>query len=149
MGLNAYFSYQVVGFHGTGMVPYKVALTAVFVEGFIFMFLALTGMRQWLVKMIPATIKTSCGVGIGLFLAEIGLSYTAGLGVITGGVSTPLAIGGCPPEMLDAHGECTSAIMTNPAASTLSHVVLLVNLELTYEPDVDRRLPWRSVCSCC
>lgn len=120
MGLNAYFSYQVVGFHGTGMVPYKIALTAVFVEGFIFMFLALTGMRQWLVKMIPATIKTSCGVGIGLFLAEIGLSYTAGLGAITGGVSTPLAIGGCPPELLDAHGECTSAIMTNPAASPLS-----------------------------
>ncbi|RYP59911.1 hypothetical protein DL769_008330 [Monosporascus sp. CRB-8-3] len=88
MGLNAYFTYQVVGWHGTGHIPYRVALTAVFVEGFIFMFLALTGMRQWMINMIPATIKTACGVGIGLFLTEIGLSYSAGVGAITGGRNT-------------------------------------------------------------
>ncbi|KAI1098240.1 xanthine/uracil permease family protein-like protein [Jackrogersella minutella] len=114
MGLNAYFTYQVVGWHGTGKVPYQIALTAIFVEGFIFVFLALTGMRQWLVRMIPATIKTACGVGIGLFLTEIGLSYSAGIGAITGGFSTPLAIGGCPAEFLDDKGECASHIMTNP-----------------------------------
>ncbi|OTB05234.1 hypothetical protein M426DRAFT_57254 [Hypoxylon sp. CI-4A] len=84
MGLNAYFTYQVVGWHGTGAIPYKIALTAIFAEGFIFVALALTGMRQWLVRMIPATIKTACGVGIGLFLTEIGLSYSAGIGAITG-----------------------------------------------------------------
>ncbi|KAI0881135.1 xanthine/uracil permease family protein-like protein [Annulohypoxylon maeteangense] len=114
MGLNAYFTYQVVGWHGTGKVPYRIALTAIFVEGFIFIFLALTGMRQWLVRMIPATIKTACGVGIGLFLTEIGLSYSAGIGAITGGFSTPLAIGGCPAEYLDSKGECASHIMENP-----------------------------------
>ncbi|KAI1505873.1 xanthine/uracil permease family protein-like protein [Biscogniauxia marginata] len=115
MGLNAYFTYQVVGWHGTGSVPYRIALTAIFVEGFIFMFLALTGMRQWLVRMIPATIKTACGVGIGLFLTEIGLSYSAGIGAITGGFSTPLAIGGCRPEDLNDMGECKGHIMSNPA----------------------------------
>ncbi|KAI1853547.1 hypothetical protein JX265_004122 [Neoarthrinium moseri] len=115
MGLNAYFTYQVVGWHGSGLVPYRIALTAVFVEGFIFMFLALTGLRQWLVKMIPATIKTASGVGIGLFLTEIGLSYSAGIGAITGGRSTPLAIGGCPVASLDANGECVGGIMTNSA----------------------------------
>ncbi|KAI1262168.1 xanthine/uracil permease family protein-like protein [Xylariaceae sp. FL1019] len=115
MGLNAYFTYQVVGWHGTGSVPYRIALTAIFVEGFIFMFLALTGMRQWLVRMIPATIKTACGVGIGLFLTEIGLSYSAGIGAITGGFTTPLAIGGCPPEKLNESQECTGDIMGNPA----------------------------------
>jgi hypothetical protein len=47
MGLNAYFTYQVVGFHGTGPVTYRLALTAVFIEGFIFIFLSLIGMRQW------------------------------------------------------------------------------------------------------
>ncbi|KAI0396152.1 hypothetical protein F5Y17DRAFT_420522, partial [Xylariaceae sp. FL0594] len=78
------------------------------------MFLALTGMRQWLVRMIPATIKTACGVGIGLFLTEIGLSYSAGIGAITGGFATPLAIGGCPPEMLDGSAECKGGIMANP-----------------------------------
>ncbi|KAI1812235.1 xanthine/uracil permease family protein-like protein [Poronia punctata] len=115
MGLNAYFTYQVVGWHGTGPIPYRIALTAIFVEGFIFMFLALTGMRQWLVRMIPATIKTACGVGIGLFLTEIGLSYTAGIGAITGGFATPLAIGGCPPGMLDGSAQCKGQIMANPA----------------------------------
>ncbi|KAI0876594.1 xanthine/uracil permease family protein-like protein [Hypoxylon argillaceum] len=115
MGLNAYFTYQVVGWRGSGPVPYRIALTAIFVEGFIFMFLALTGMRQWLVRMIPATIKTACGVGIGLFLTEIGLSYSAGIGAITGGFTTPLAIGGCPPELLDGSAECSGQIMANPA----------------------------------
>jgi adenine/guanine/hypoxanthine permease len=114
MGLNAYFTYQVVGWHGTGPIPFRIALTAIFVEGFIFMFLALTGMRQWLVRMIPATIKTACGVGIGLFLTEIGLSYSAGIGAITGGFATPLAIGGCPPDMLDGSAECKGGIMANP-----------------------------------
>ncbi|KAK7967401.1 permease [Apiospora aurea] len=115
MGLNAYFTYQVVGIHGSGMVPYRIALTAVFVEGFIFLILTLTGMRQWLVKMIPATIKTACGVGIGLFLTEIGLSYSAGLGAITGGLTTPVAIGGCPANRLDNHGECQDSVMSNPS----------------------------------
>jgi AGZA family xanthine/uracil permease-like MFS transporter len=115
MGLNAYFTYQVVGWRGTGPIPYRIALTAIFVEGFIFMFLALTGIRQWLVRMIPATIKTACGVGIGLFLTEIGLSYSAGIGAITGGFTTPLAIAGCPPERLDGSADCSGQIMANPA----------------------------------
>src|SRR5947208_2326184 len=98
MGTNAYFAFQVVGFHGTGAVPYRLALTAVFVEGFIFVFLSLIGMRQWLVKVIPASVKTASGVGIGLFLTEIGMSYSAGIGLITGSVDTPTDIGGCAPE---------------------------------------------------
>ncbi len=114
MGLNAYFTYQVVGINGTGPIPYGLALTAVFVEGFIFMFLALTGMRQWLVRIIPGTIKTASGVGIGLFLTLIGMSYNAGIGIITGGVATPLAIGGCPAESLNSEGICEYDIMTNP-----------------------------------
>ncbi|KAK4044842.1 ubiquitin carboxyl-terminal hydrolase [Parachaetomium inaequale] len=114
MGLNAYFTYQVVGVKGMGSVNYRVALTAVFIEGWIFMFLALTGLRHWLVKIIPGTIKIASGVGIGLFLTLIGMSYTSGLGMITGGTSTPLTIGGCPVEHLNEAGECTSGIMTNP-----------------------------------
>ncbi|VBB76345.1 Putative Inner membrane protein [Podospora comata] len=114
MGLNAYFTYQVVGAKGTGSIPYKTALTAVFIEGWIFMFLALTGMRHWLVKIIPGTIKTASGVGIGLFLTLIGMSYSSGIGIITGAISTPLAIGGCPASSLDQYGECTGEVMTNP-----------------------------------
>jgi AGZA family xanthine/uracil permease-like MFS transporter len=114
MGLNAYFTYQVVGYHGTGNVPYRLALTAVFIEGFIFLFLSLIGMRQWLVKLIPASVKVASGVGIGLFLTEIGMSYS-GIGLISGSPVTPTDIAGCPPEYLDlTTGHCTSHKMTNP-----------------------------------
>ncbi|KAK7433033.1 hypothetical protein QQZ08_000506 [Neonectria magnoliae] len=116
MGLNAYFAFQVVGYNGSGNIPYGVALTAVFTEGLIFVFLALTGMRQWLVKMIPATIKTATGVGIGLFLTEIGLSYSAGIGAVTGGwKATPMTIAGCPVEMINAETQmCDGGLMSSP-----------------------------------
>ncbi|CAJ0551132.1 Ff.00g110620.m01.CDS01 [Fusarium sp. VM40] len=114
MGLNAYFTFQVVGYNGDGPISYRLALTAVFVEGIVFIILALTGMRQWLVKLIPATIKTATGVGIGFFLTEIGLSYSAGIGAITPGKSTPLALGGCPQEMLNEAGFCVEGQMSSP-----------------------------------
>ncbi|KIL90531.1 mfs agza xanthine uracil permease [Fusarium avenaceum] len=114
MGLNAYFTFQVVGYNGDGPISYRLALTAVFVEGIVFIILALTGMRQWLVKLIPATIKTATGVGIGFFLTEIGLSYSAGIGAITPGKSTPLALGGCPQEMLNEAGLCVEGQMSSP-----------------------------------
>ncbi|KUI71736.1 hypothetical protein VM1G_06697 [Cytospora mali] len=114
MGLNAYFAYQVVGIRGQGSVPYSLALTAVFVEGFIFIILALTGMRHWLVKIIPGTIKTASGVGIGLFLTMVGMSYSEGIGIITGNSQTPLSIGGCDPKYVDTvTGACTRGLMTS------------------------------------
>jgi AGZA family xanthine/uracil permease-like MFS transporter len=114
MGLNAYFTYQVIGVKGSGPINYRVALTAVFIEGWIFVFLALTGLRHWLVKIIPGTIKIASGVGIGLFLTLIGMSYTSGLGMVTGGIGSPLTIAGCPAEDLNEIGECDSGIMTSP-----------------------------------
>lgn len=106
MGLNAYFAYTVVGYHGTGPVPYQVALTAIFVEGWIFLALALFGMRQWLARAIPATIKTATGVGIGLFLTLIGLTYSEGIGLIVGSTSTPTELAGCSPENQLDDGSC-------------------------------------------
>ncbi|KAK4453139.1 ubiquitin carboxyl-terminal hydrolase [Podospora aff. communis PSN243] len=114
MGLNAYFTYQVVGIKGSGSISYRLALMAVFLEGWIFVVLALTGMRHWLVKIIPSSIKIASGVGIGLFLTLIGMSYSSGVGIITGASSTPLAIGGCPAEDLSTTGECSRDILTNP-----------------------------------
>ncbi|KAF2196539.1 hypothetical protein GQ43DRAFT_476235 [Delitschia confertaspora ATCC 74209] len=114
MGINAYFAYQVVGAKGSGPISYSVALTAVFAEGWIFIFLSLIGMRQWLVKIIPTSLKIASACGIGLYLAEIGLGYSAGIGAITGSSTTPLQIAGCPPEYMDKSGFCTSHRMTNP-----------------------------------
>ncbi len=115
MGLNAYLAYEIVGFHGTGPVTYRVAMTAVFVEGFIFVALSLTGLRQWLARIIPASIKVACGAGIGMFLTLIGLSYSAGLGAVTGSTITPLSFGGCPPQYLDPQsGACNSHKAQSP-----------------------------------
>ncbi|KAF2762052.1 hypothetical protein EJ05DRAFT_434150 [Pseudovirgaria hyperparasitica] len=115
MGLNAYFAYQVVGFHGTGPVPYRLALAAVFIEGLIFVALSLLGMRQWLVRLLPHSLKIASACGIGLFLAEIGLSYSAGIGAITGSISTPLDLAGCPVSARDpVTGFCTGQKLRNP-----------------------------------
>ncbi|KIW00031.1 uncharacterized protein PV09_08383 [Verruconis gallopava] len=110
MGLNAYFTYTVVGYHGSGLIPYEVALTAVFVEGFVFVGLTLIGLRQWLARAIPHSIKLATGVGIGLYLTIIGLTYSAGIGLITGAVDTPVELAGCAPEYRDPDtGLCPSS----------------------------------------
>ena len=115
MGLNAYFAYQVVGFHGQGLVPYRLALTAVFVEGLIFVGLSILGLRQWLARSIPSSLKIASGAGIGLYLALIGLTYDAGIGAVTGGIGQPLQLAGCIEELQDANGFCTGGKMRNPA----------------------------------
>lgn len=97
LGINAYFAYSIVGFHGTGRVSYAEALGAVFLEGWIFLFLSLIGLRQWLVRLMPQSLVLSVGAGIGLFIAFIGLARS-GLGVIGGSTSTYLTIGGCRAE---------------------------------------------------
>jgi len=98
MGLNAYFAYTVVGFHGMGTVPFQVALTAIFVEGWVFFALAILGMRQWLARIIPRSIKLATSVGIGFFLTLIGLTYSEGIGLVTGAKAVPMELAGCSPE---------------------------------------------------
>ena len=70
MGLNAYFTFGVV--KGMG-VDWHVALTAVFVEGVIFLLLSVAGIRSAMLRVIPNPIKIATMSGIGLFLAVIGL----------------------------------------------------------------------------
>ncbi|KAK3311530.1 permease family-domain-containing protein [Chaetomium strumarium] len=116
MGLNAYFAYTVVGKNGSGPVPYNVALTAIFIEGFIFFALALLGMRQWLARIIPRCIKLATSVGIGLFLTLIGLTYAEGIGLVVGGTSVPIALAGCEKQYLGEDGQCPDGVkMRNPS----------------------------------
>ncbi|RDW68962.1 NCS2 family permease [Aspergillus mulundensis] len=115
MGLNAYFAYTVVGHNGTGLIPYSLAVTAVFVEGWIFLGLTLLGIRQWLARAIPASIKLATGAGIGLYLTLIGLSYSAGLGVVQGGTDSPIQLAGCSSDQFGDDGLCPSSEkMRNP-----------------------------------
>lgn len=78
MGLNAYFA--TVAAQG-GSISWQVALLAVFVEGIIFIILSLTKVREAIFNAIPLQLKTAVSVGIGLYIAFIGLK-SAGLSVV-------------------------------------------------------------------
>ena len=77
MGLNAFMAYTVVAGYG---YSWQVALLAVFIEGLIFIVLSLTSVREAIFNAIPLTLKKGVSVGIGLFIAFIGLQ-NAGLSV--------------------------------------------------------------------
>lgn len=86
MGLNAFFTFYVVGQMGKS---FEFALTAVFIEGIIFILLSFVNVREAIVNSIPLPIKKAISVGIGLFIAFIGLSNA---GIVVNG-ATPLALG--------------------------------------------------------
>ncbi|MCK5531226.1 MAG: NCS2 family permease, partial [Halopseudomonas aestusnigri] len=75
MGLNAFFSYTVVGSMG---YSWQVALGAVFLSGFLFFLLSLFRIREWIINSIPLPLRSAIAAGIGLFLALIALK-SAGL----------------------------------------------------------------------
>lgn len=87
MGLNAYFAYSVV--IGKG-ISWEVALTAVFVEGIIFILMSLFKMREAVVNAIPINMKHAVTAGIGLFIAFIGLT---GSGLVVANESTYVSLG--------------------------------------------------------
>jgi len=94
MGLNAYFTYSVVGYHGGGFITYQEALAAVFLEGWLFFILSLLGLRQWLARIMPQSLVLAVGAGIGIYIAFIGLT-SGGLNVIGGSVTNLVGLGGC------------------------------------------------------
>jgi len=87
MGLNAFFAYTIcltLGF------TWQFALTAVLLEGVIFIILTVTNLRKMIMNILPETIKKSIGVGIGLYIAFIGLKNA---GVIVGNSATLVSLG--------------------------------------------------------
>lgn len=96
MGMNAYFAYTLVGYHGSGSLPYRAALTAVFMEGALFFLIAAVGLRSRLAKLIPAPLRLATTAGIGLFLAFIGLQSDQGLGLLGFNPSTLTSLAACP-----------------------------------------------------
>ncbi len=87
MGLNAFFVYSVC--MGMGY-SWQFALTAVLIEGLIFIVLTLTNVREAIVNAIPLSLRNAIGAGIGLFIAFIGLSSA---GVIVKDSATLVALG--------------------------------------------------------
>ncbi len=92
MGLNAYFAYSVcIPMAEAGITdPWQIALTAVFVEGIIFIILSLFKFRETLVNKVPANLKFGITAGIGLFITIVGLK---GAGIAIGDPSTLVAMG--------------------------------------------------------
>ncbi|KXZ52152.1 hypothetical protein GPECTOR_10g781 [Gonium pectorale] len=96
MGINAFFTYTVVGFFGDGgMINYREALAAAFIEGWIFFFISITGMRSKITTIVPKSIMLATSGGIGLFLAFIGLQTENGIGLVAFEPATLVTLAGC------------------------------------------------------
>ena len=91
LGLNAYFAFTVcLGELGGEPGAFKIALTAVFVEGIIFIILSAFKFREQIINSIPQNLKYGISAGIGLFIAFIGLK---GANIIVADESTTVALG--------------------------------------------------------
>ena len=99
MGLNAYFAYTVCMSDLKGVEnPYKIALTAVFVEGIIFVILSFFKFREQIINGIPTNLKYGITTGIGLFIALLGLKSA---GISVSNESTLITLGDfSSPEMV-------------------------------------------------
>ena len=87
MGLNAFFVFTVCLTMG---YAWQFALTAVLIEGVIFIILSVTKVRSWILNSIPVTLKNAIGAGIGLFIAFIGLQSA---GIVVNSDSTLVTLG--------------------------------------------------------
>tara|TARA_B100000475_G_scaffold42364_1_gene27724 strand:+ start:285 stop:1574 length:1290 start_codon:yes stop_codon:yes gene_type:complete len=92
MGLNAFFTYTVVG--GMGY-PWEIALGAVFWSGILFTIMSITPLRKWMLEGIPLNLRIAMGSGVGLFIGLIGLKSG---GIITGNDATLLSLGDLSEE---------------------------------------------------
>ncbi len=100
MGLNAFFTYTVVGEMG---YSWQVALGAVFLAGVLFTIMSVTRMRAWMLHSIPGDLRIAMGCGVGLFIGFIGLKSG---GIIVANPATILTLGDLsdPQPMLAALG---------------------------------------------
>lgn len=112
MGLNAYFAFTVCPMvAGMGVTdPWKVALTAILVEGVIFIILSIFKFREALVNAVPANLKYGISAGIGLFISIVGLK---GAGIVSADPSTLVTMGnlGSPQVVLAFVGLILIGIM--------------------------------------
>jgi len=87
MGLNAFFTFSVVG--GMGY-SWQVALGAVFLSGVLFVLMSVTKLREWMLDSIPMSLRLAMTAGVGLFLGFIGLRFT---GIIVSNPDNVVALG--------------------------------------------------------
>ncbi len=108
MGENAFIAFTVVAQLGT---PWPVALGSIFIAGLMFTLLTVLRVRGWLAQTLPASLKYSFAVGIGLFLIFIGMNES---GIVTVGVpGAPVALGTMtrPPVLMALFGFAVTAVL--------------------------------------
>ena len=100
MGLNAYFTYVVVGEMG---YSWQTALAAVFIAGILFFVISITPLRRWMLESIPSNLRIALGAGVGLFIGFIGLQTG---GIVVSNPATYLSLGDLsnPETFLAAFG---------------------------------------------
>ena len=123
MGINAFFAFTIC--LGMG-IPWESALGLVFINGFIFLLLSVTGVRERILKALPLSLKIAVSAGIGLFIAFIGLQNG---GLIVANSATMVSLGdlSSPPVALFGVGillTCVLVARRIPGAIILSMIVL-------------------------
>jgi AGZA family xanthine/uracil permease-like MFS transporter len=120
MGLNAYFAYTVVISMG---YTWETALMAVFVEGIIFILLSVTNVREAIFNSIPLTLKRAISVGIGLFIALIGLLNA---NIVVADDSTTVALQSFSAENFHTEGICALLAV---AGIVITAVMMIRNIK--------------------
>ena len=125
MGLNAFFAYTVCLTMG---YSWQFALTAVLIEGLIFILLTVTNLREKIVDAIPVTLKNAIGAGIGLFISFIGLQNA---GIIVNNDATLISMGNITsgPALLGMIGlVVTSLLLVKGVRGALLFGILITTL---------------------
>ena len=125
MGLNAFFAFTVVLTMG---YSWQFALTAVMIEGLIFILLTITGLRQHIVNAIPLILRRAISPGIGLFIAFVGLK---GAGIVTSSEATFITLGNLhdPAVLLSIFGILlTAALLVRGVTGALLIGILVTTI---------------------
>lgn len=125
MGLNAFFAFTVVLTMG---YSWQFALTAVLIEGIIFILLTVTGLRRHIVNAIPLVMRRAISPGIGLFIAFVGLKSA---GIVTSSESTFITLGDMhePGVLLSLFGILlTAALLVRKVTGSLLIGILVTTI---------------------
>ena len=125
MGLNAFFTYTVVGEMG---YSWEMALGAVFLAGVLFFIMSVTKLRRWMLDSIPLNLRIAMGAGVGLFIGFIGLKNG---GLIVANNATFLSLGDFtnPETLLAAFGFliiCSLSVRNAPGAILIGVMLVTV-----------------------
>jgi len=129
MGLNAFFTYSVVGEMG---YSWETALGAVFLSGILFFIMSVTPLRKWMIDSIPTNLRIAMASGVGFFIGFIGLKNG---GIIVSNDSTFLSLGDFSSieTLLSALGFLLIAILTirNIKGSIIISILIITLISLT------------------